>query len=189
MFFGKKNNKNRRYSILNLEIIILFSIQQIESDKYMKIGLFTRNSKAWCSTQLINEIKKKNIEPVCFRFSDLMARVKFKPEVTINGKIDVLTELSAIIIRPIGRGSLDEIIFRLDLLHRLERLGLPIINSPPSIEKAVDKYCALAILEENNICVPRTIVTENPNKAMDAFYERANEIQFINCRQTIFYQL
>jgi RimK family alpha-L-glutamate ligase len=84
--------------------------------------------------------------------------------------------LNALIVRPIGRGSLDEIIFRLDFLHRLEGLGLPIINSPSSIEKAVDKYRALTLLEEAGVPVPRTAVTESPASALDAFYELGEDV-------------
>ena len=137
----------------------------------MKIGLLTRNQNAWCSTQLAKAMKKKNVEPVCFQFPDLMARISCMPEVTINDTLNALSDLDAVIVRPIGRGSLDEIIFRLDLLHRLERLGLTIVNSPSAIEKAVDKYYALAMLEENGIPVPKTIVTEDSKTALKAFHE------------------
>lgn len=137
----------------------------------MKIGLLTRNAEAWCSTQLVKAIRSRGLEPICFRFPDLVARIACDPKVTIDDGFDALDSLRAIIVRPIGRGSLDEIIFRLDLLHRMERGGVPIINSPSSIEKAVDKYYALTILEENNLPVPRTIVAEDPKKALKAFYE------------------
>ncbi|MCJ7771092.1 RimK family alpha-L-glutamate ligase [Candidatus Bathyarchaeota archaeon] len=114
---------------------------------------------------------KKNVQPVCFQFHDLIARIACKPEVSIKNRQNILDELGAIIVRPIGRGSLDEIIFRLDLLHRIERLGLRIINPPSAIEKAVDKYYALTLLEENGIPIPRTIVTEDPKTALEAFSE------------------
>lgn len=137
----------------------------------MKIGLLTRNVKAWCSNQLIEAICNKGFEPIHFQFTDLIARIACEPKVTIYDGLDTLKDLGAIIVRPIGRGSLDEIIFRLDLLHRIERGGTPIINPPSSIEKAVDKFYALSILEENNLPVPKTIVAEDPKKALKAFYE------------------
>lgn len=142
----------------------------------MKIGLLTRNSKAWCSTQLVNAIKRRGLEPVCFRFSDLTARISCGPSVTIKAGLDALDVLRAIIVRPIGRGSLDEIIFRLDLLQRMERGGVPIVNSPSAIEKSVDKYYALSLLAENGLPVPRTIVAEDPKKALKAFYELGGDV-------------
>ncbi|MFH0749232.1 MAG: RimK family alpha-L-glutamate ligase [Candidatus Bathyarchaeota archaeon] len=142
----------------------------------MKLGLLTRNPKAWCSTQIARAIKNRKIEPICFTFSDIIARVAFKPLVEIKEKIQVETDVSAIIVRPIGRGSLDQVIFRLDLLHRLERLKIPVINPPDAIEKAVDKYYALALLEEHGIRIPRTVITENPLKALHAFKELGEDV-------------
>jgi len=141
----------------------------------MKVGILTRNRDSWCSLQLRRSFLKMNTEPVCFSFKDLTARVGFKPEVSF-GEIDVLRDLDAIVVRPIGRGSLEEIIFRMDLLHRLERLGMYILNSPSAIERAVDKYYALSLLEENGIPVPRTIVVEDANSALSAFRELGGDV-------------
>lgn len=135
----------------------------------LKIGLLTRNRDAWPSTQLRRALVLHSVQPVCFTFSDLTANLGSVPEVGIQEDIDALKELSALIVRPLGRGSLDEIIFRLDVLHRLERGGLFVVNPPSSIERSVDKYYALSLLSENGIKVPRTIVTENPDSALKAF--------------------
>jgi RimK family alpha-L-glutamate ligase len=91
------------------------------------------------------------------------------------GDADVL-ELDALLIRPIGRGSLEELVFRMDMLYRLQRLGLYVINPPEAIEHCVDKYDILAILEENGIPVPRTSVTENVDEALKAFNELGGDI-------------
>jgi RimK family alpha-L-glutamate ligase len=87
-----------------------------------------------------------------------------------------MEELDALLIRPIGRGALEEIVFRMDMLYRLQRLGLLIINSPEAIEHCVDKYDLLAILEENGIPVPKTAVTENVNAALKAFDELGGDV-------------
>lgn len=142
----------------------------------MKLGLLTRNPKAWCSNQIVRAMKARKVEPVCFSFKDVLARVAYKPEVEIKDEIHAPNHIAAIIVRPIGRGSLDEIIFRLDLLHRLERLGIPVINPSSAIEKAVDKYYALTLLEENGIKVPRTVVTESPQRALKAFKELGEDV-------------
>lgn len=90
--------------------------------------------------------------------------------------MDVLREVKALIVRPIGRGSLEEIIFRMDLLHRLGRLGLYILNPPSAIERAVDKYYTLSLLEEAGLPVPKTIVTENADEAIKAFHELGGDV-------------
>jgi len=139
------------------------------------MGIITRNENAWCSTQLREAMKRRNITPVCFSFPQIVARVKYKPEASV-GEINLLKDLSALLVRPIGRGSLEEIIFRMDLLHRLERLGMLIINPPLSIERSVDKYHALTLLEEHGLPVPRTAVTESHEEALKAFHELGGDV-------------
>jgi len=134
----------------------------------LKVGLMTRDQDAWCSSRLKEAFVRKSVEPVAFRFSDVAARIGSTPKFSL-GEIDILSSLSAILVRPIGRGSLDEIIFQMDGLHKLAREGMPIINPPAAIERAVDKYYTLALLNERGIPVPRTVVTENIREAMQAF--------------------
>jgi len=145
----------------------------------LKIGLLTRDPDAWCSTQLRRAIKKRGLEPVTFGFVDVVARVGMDRKVTAwkrDGSVDLVADIPAVIVRPIGRGSLDETIFRLDMLHRLERLGVQIFNPPSAIEKAVDKYYALTLLEERGIPVPRTIVVEDAHRALEAFHELGGDV-------------
>jgi ribosomal protein S6--L-glutamate ligase/tetrahydromethanopterin:alpha-L-glutamate ligase len=120
-------------------------------------------------------MKRRNVAPMCFSFSQLVARIKYKPVASV-GKINVLHDLKALIMRPIGRGSLEEIILRMDVLHRLERLGMTIINPPLAIERSVDKYHALCLLEENGSPVPRTAVTENDEEALKCFQELGGDV-------------
>jgi len=140
-----------------------------------KIGILTRNEDSWCSSQLRETIIKYGFQPVCFSFPELMAKVGFKPEISLRN-MNVLKDLAALIVRPIGRGSLEEIIFRMDLLHRLRRLGLYILNPPHAIERSVDKYHALSLLEEAGLPVPRTVVTERASEALRAFYELGGDV-------------
>jgi RimK family alpha-L-glutamate ligase len=141
----------------------------------LKIGVLTRNQNSWSSTQLREAITKRNIQPFFFHFPKITAKVNEYPKAYVDGT-DIVKELPAIIIRPIGRGSLEEIIFRLDFLNRLERLGVFMLNSPKAIEKSVDKFYSLTLLEEAGIPVPRTIVTENPQEALKAFEELGGDI-------------
>jgi RimK family alpha-L-glutamate ligase len=141
----------------------------------LKIGILTRNEKSWSSAELREALARRNISCVCFKCPQLIARVGYKPYLNV-GKVRIVEELDALIVRPIGRGSLEEIVFRMDLLHRVERLGLYVINPPEAIEHCVDKYAILAILEENDITVPRTAVTENVGEALKAFHELGGDV-------------
>jgi RimK family alpha-L-glutamate ligase len=134
----------------------------------LKIGLLTRNQDAWCSSRLLKAFRGKGADPIAISFSDLAARVRMKPEVSLKD-LDLIKDLGALLVRPIGRGSLDEVIFQMDVLHTLSRAGLTVINQPSAIEKAVDKYYALSLLSEKGLPVPRTTVTEDVSEALKAF--------------------
>ena len=140
----------------------------------MKIGIVTRNKDSYSSSQLYEALKKNGISPVCFSFPQLIARVGYKPDSAVRN-LDI-GSLTALIIRPIGRGSLEELVFRMDVLYRLQRLGKYIINPPEAIEHCVDKYDILAIMEEKGIPVPRTAATENVNEALKAFKDLGSDV-------------
>lgn len=141
----------------------------------MKIGIIAKDATAYGSIALREALEKRGIRNICLSFPQLAARVGYKPYVSLRRR-DLLKELNALIIRPIGRGSLEEIVFRMDLLYRLERMGLYIVNPPEAIEHCVDKYDVLTILEETGIPVPRTVVTENPEEALNAFHELGGDV-------------
>jgi RimK family alpha-L-glutamate ligase len=53
---------------------------------------------------------------------------------------------------------------------------MTVINPPLAIERSVDKYHTLALLEERGVPVPRTIVTESHEEALEAFHELGSDI-------------
>jgi len=112
---------------------------------------------------------------VCFSFPKLVANVGRTPLTRVSN-IDLQEDLDVLIVRPIGRGSLEELVFRMDVLYRLQRAGLCIINPPEAIEHCVDKYDILAVLEENGVPVPRTAVTESIDEATRAFKELGGDV-------------
>jgi RimK family alpha-L-glutamate ligase len=141
----------------------------------LKIGIVTKDPEAYGSVTLREALSKRGISNLCLSFPQLVARVGYKPCLNM-GSLDILKEVDALIIRPIGRGSLEEIVFRMDVLYRLQRLGLYIVNPPEAIEHCVDKYDILAVLEDNGVPVPRTAVTENPEEALKLFHELGGDV-------------
>jgi RimK family alpha-L-glutamate ligase len=137
--------------------------------------------EAWSSSQVRQALTKRNISYVCFTFPKLVARLAYKPyfkttDIISKQEIDIQKDLDAIIIRPIGRGSLEELVFRMDMLYKLHRTGFYLINPPEAIEHCVDKYDILAILEDAGVPVPRTLATESVNEALKAFAELGSDV-------------
>lgn len=146
----------------------------------LKIGIATRNMEAWSSTQVREALTRHNIPYVCFTFPKLIAQIAHKPYFRVKDvnmqDVDLLKDLDGLIIRPIGRGSLEELVFRMDMLYKLEREGFYIINPAEAIEHCVDKYDILSKLEDVGVPVPRTFATESANEAVKAFQELGGDV-------------
>ncbi len=141
----------------------------------MKIGIMTRNPEAWSSSQVREALSRRGIAYECFTFPKLVARLAYRPYFKVSST-SIIDDLDALIIRPIGRGSLEELVFRMDMLYKLERQGFYMVNPPTAIEHCVDKYDILALLEDVGVPVPRTLATESVNEAIKAFKELGGDV-------------
>jgi tetrahydromethanopterin:alpha-L-glutamate ligase len=91
------------------------------------------------------------------------------------GGID-LSGTDGVLVRMMPPGSLEQVVFRMDALHRLEALGLPVLNPPRAVEAAVDKYLASARLDAQGLPVPETWVGESAGPAMAAFRSLGGDV-------------
>jgi RimK family alpha-L-glutamate ligase len=82
----------------------------------------------------------------------------------------------AVIVRGIPRGSLEQVIFRVDALHALVARGVTCVNGPRAIERTIDKFLASALLARAGVPTPRTIACERPEDALDAFAELGGDV-------------
>jgi RimK family alpha-L-glutamate ligase len=82
----------------------------------------------------------------------------------------------AVIVRGIPRGSLEQVIFRVDALHALVERGVTCVNGPRAIERTVDKFLASALLARAGVPTPRTIACERMEDALDAFEELGGDV-------------
>ena len=97
----------------------------------------------------------------------ITARVGDGPRLAVHDT--ALEAFDAVLLRIIPKGSLEQIIFRIDVLHRLERLGVRVVNPAGVIERTVDKFYTSALLEEAGLETPRVVVAECLDDAMAAF--------------------
>jgi len=68
---------------------------------------------------------------------------------------------STFVIRGMPRGGLEEVVFRMNAVARLEAAGQLVINRPRSLEIAIDKYLTTARLADAGLPVPRTAVAQD----------------------------
>ena len=71
-----------------------------------------------------------------------------------------LDGFEAVIVRTMPPGSLEQVVFRMDVLHRLLARGVRVLNGPGALETCVDKYLATARLEAAGLPVPPTVVCQ-----------------------------
>jgi len=134
----------------------------------LKVGILA-SKVSWHVQSLLNALGQRGVEAHSFPITRFVAHIGGKPIVKCHGI--GLDDYRALLVRIIPWGSLEQIIFRMDVLHHLEDMGIRIVNSPSTIEKTVDKYYTSAILESQGIPTPRTVVTERFDEAMAAFQE------------------
>jgi len=87
-----------------------------------------------------------------------------------------LSCVDRVLVRTMPAGSLEQVIFRMDVLHRLEAIGVPVINPPRALEAAIDKYVACARMEAAGLPVPATLVCERADDAVAAFQQLGGDV-------------
>ena len=128
----------------------------------------------WHSQALQDALELRGSRVVYFDATQLTARLGSGEGVSGNG-MD-LSGCDLLLAREVPGGSLEQVIFRMDALHQLENAGLRVVNSPYAIEKMVDKYYTLSLLQQAGILVPETRVTEDPSEAMEAFQALGRDV-------------
>ena len=95
---------------------------------------------------------------------------------SVWGSETELSSADAVIVRTMPPGSLEQVVFRMNLLTRLEAAGVQVCNPPRAIECAVDKYLTTARLVDAGLPVPETIVCENAEAALAAFDQLGGDV-------------
>jgi len=121
----------------------------------------------WHTQQLEQAAAARGHQAVVLSYEGLVASVG--PEAALRSNGTDLDGMDLVLARIIPSGSLEQIVFRVDALHRLEDRGMRVINSPRAIERTVDKFWTSALLEQCGIATPETVVCERPEEAIQAF--------------------
>jgi ribosomal protein S6--L-glutamate ligase len=86
------------------------------------------------------------------------------------------SDFDAVIVRTMPPGSLEQVVFRMDILHAWQGRGMPILNPPRALETCVDKYLATVRLEAAGLRVPATIVCQHADSAFEAFDQLGGDV-------------
>lgn len=123
----------------------------------------------WHTGELCRALVERGHEGLVVPYEGLVARLGAAPRAGAlsSAGADVL-DADAVLARIVPNGSLEQIIYRVDALHWIEQRGVPVMNSPRTIERCVDKFYTTALLQEAGLPVPESVVCEGIDAAMAA---------------------
>jgi len=138
----------------------------------------------WHTDELIRALTARGHLAAVLPYEGLIARVGVEPGLPRPGpgrrqtrladqtaltseQISIL-DADAVLARIIPGGSLEQLIYRVDVLHWLENRGVRVVNSPRAIERSVDKFYTTTLLHDAGLLVPETVVCERVEDAMAA---------------------
>jgi RimK family alpha-L-glutamate ligase len=133
----------------------------------MHIALLSSGG-GWHVRDLQRAALRLNHEAVPVDFRRLSAAVAFTP--------DVLAGFEGVLVRTMPPGSLEQVVFRMDLLHRAQARGVAVLNPPRAVETCVDKYLATACLAAAGLRVPPTVVCQHADAALEAFASLGGDV-------------
>jgi RimK family alpha-L-glutamate ligase len=94
----------------------------------------------------------------------------------VGGREVALDACDVVVVLGIPRGSLEQVVFRVDALHALAAAGVRAVNGAPAIERTVDKFLASALLAAAGLPTPRTVACERADDALAAFADLGADV-------------
>jgi RimK family alpha-L-glutamate ligase len=128
----------------------------------------------WHADRLGEALRGRGHEVAFVPSTRLVARVDGRLLLGTCG--EELTACDAVLVRAIPRGSLEQVVFRVDALHALAAAGVRAVNSAHAIERTVDKLLASALLAQAAVPTPRTVACERRQDALEAFAELGGDV-------------
>lgn len=130
------------------------------------------DTHGWHSEQLTASFNALGIDTV---YSDLaLCRIDLTlpNRISIPGLDNQLPD--AVLVRGIAPGSLEQITLRMDVLHTLHEIGIPVLNSASVIELTVDKARTSLRLAMAGLNTPPTWACEDRQQALDIIRRELN---------------
>jgi RimK family alpha-L-glutamate ligase len=134
-------------------------------------------SGSWHSRALLAALSDRGHDVLAIPATRLRSEIDEQGNVRVHGPEDArLDALDLVIVRGLPRGSLEQVIFRMDVLHVLAGGSVRCVNHPRAIERTVDKSWASALLARAGVPTPPTIVCERYDGAMAAFEQLGGDV-------------
>ncbi|MBK7717313.1 MAG: RimK family alpha-L-glutamate ligase [Gemmatimonadetes bacterium] len=126
------------------------------------------SSTGWHTDELVRAVSARGLVPLLLPWEGNVGRMGHAAGVR-NGA-HALADARAVLPRIIPSGTLEQLIYRVDTLHRLEEDGVRVMNTARAIERTVDKAWTSAILDRAGLPTPETVACERAEDAFAAFH-------------------
>ena len=103
------------------------------------------------------------------------AAVDFRTLFAADGN-DPLAHFDAVIVRTMPAGSLEQVVFRMDVLQQSVSRGQVVLNPPRAVETCVDKFLTDHRLRTAGLPVPVSMVCQRWQDAMPAFERMGRDV-------------
>ncbi len=134
-------------------------------------------SGSWHTRGLVGALARRGHEVMAVPATRLQTVIEDDGDVHVLAPEGAaLDAFDLLIVRGLPRGSLEQVIFRMDALHVLAEQGVRCVNSPRAIERTIDKSWAGAVLALAGVPTPPTIVCERYEDAMQAFEQLGGDV-------------
>ncbi|MEA3507563.1 MAG: RimK family alpha-L-glutamate ligase [Synergistota bacterium] len=133
-------------------------------------------SDGWHVNSLRESLTRRGVDVVCLPATRLVSRCAAAGRPSLESVEKDMGALDMLFVRSVPGGSLEQVIYRIDALHRLQAMKIRVINSASVIERTVDKLFTLCLLENAGLPVPATVACERFDKAMEAFEELGKDV-------------
>ncbi len=126
-----------------------------------RVVIFT-DDPGWHGQELVRAFTARRCEASYASLTECRIDLLSEPMVVIPGFLHCLPD--AAFVRGVPGGSLQEVIFYLDILHTLKLLGVPVYNDAGAIERSVDKAMTSILLQQSGLVLPPTWVLKDRQK-------------------------
>ena len=119
----------------------------------------------WHSSQIEKYLESRKVKVIKANFDDL--NICIKSNMVLFKNKNSKFNFNGVWVRFIDGGTIEEITYKLSILHLLKEKGIYVHNCAEVIEKTIDKFRTTAILSLHKVKTPKTWVVSIRNRAKE----------------------
>ncbi len=132
----------------------------------MKIAVVA-DSVGWHTSKVVEAFTRSGCEVCVAALTDCEFSTRADPASWLIPGFDGAIP-DGVFVRGVPGGTLEQVVFYLDVLHAMEHLGVPVYNDARAIERSVDKVMTSFLLKRAGVPAPHTCAGGDRDRALQA---------------------